>query len=85
MKIRMKQADGPGFTVLLPSWMIFSPALMRFVNHMGRKYVGDAAPNIPPEAIAALYREIKRANKRLGKWYFLEMRSADGDELTIRL
>lgn len=85
MKVTVKHGGYPPLILALPTRLLFSKTLLRLYNGPGRRHTEEELPYIPPEAMEAIYREIKNANRRLGRWNLLEAESADGDLVTIRL
>lgn len=85
MKIKIKKAGGPGFIILLPSRLVFSPFAAKIFNRIGEKHEAEGFPRIPPERMEEFYKELKKANRRLGKWYAFEAISPEGDEISLRL
>lgn len=85
MKIKIKKAGGFGFIILLPSRLVFSPLAARLFNRLGKKYEAEGFPHIPPKRMGEFYKELKKANRRFGKWYVFEAVSPEGDEISVRL
>ena len=73
-----------GFSLILPTRMLFSKGLIKFGLRIGRKY-SDQVPPLAPEAIDALCDEIKRIKRKHGSWKLVEVQSADGDDVRIIL
>lgn len=84
MRIRIN-ADGRRFTLLLPTALLFSRGTAWLANTVGRKYAGEAMKDIPPEAMNALFAELRRIKKRHGGWELVEAVSADGNRVNILL
>ena len=84
MKIQVKAA-GRNFTVPIPTGLIFSKATVWIANHFGRKYAGDAMKDIPPEAMDALFAELRRIKKKHGTWELADIESAGGEHVTVVL
>lgn len=84
MKIQVKD-DGHSFSIVLPTRMIFSKTVARIVNCAGRKYVSEEMEKIPPEAMEAIFAELRRVKKQYGSWELVDIQSADGDRVNITL
>ena len=84
MRIKVKSED-TDINLLLPTNLIFSKGTVWLANHFGRKYAGDAMKDIPPEALDALFAELRRIKRRHGHWTLVEVHSADGSEVEITL
>lgn len=86
MKIILRSKEGPNLTIPLPNRFLFSPTLLQLVNWTARKSIPEfQAPNIPPQAVKALYAEIRKIKKVHKEWYLLDLRSAEGDTVQIKL
>lgn len=83
MKVRIC-SGGRGFSVILPTRMVFSRGFLKFGLRFGRKY-SDAVPQIPPEAVDALCDEIRRIKNQYGSWELVDIRSADGEQVKVIL
>ena len=84
MRIKVKDED-TNINLLLPTNLIFSKGTVWLANHFGRKYAGDAMKGIPPEALDAVFTELRRIKRRYGHWTLVEVRSADGSGVEITL
>ena len=84
MKIRV-QGEERGFTILLSTSLIFSKGTAWLACHIGRKYAEDAMKDIPPEAMAALFAELRRVKKKHGSWELVDVHSADGERVQVIL
>lgn len=85
MKIKVNESGGKGFTLALPTRMLFSPKLLKFAIRTGRKHADKDVPDIPPEAVEALCAEVKRIKKKYGTWTLVDIESADGDLVQVIL
>ncbi len=83
MKIHIR-TQGRGFSLLLPTRLLFSKAILKLGLHMGKRY-SPAVPQLPPAAIDALCREIHRIKKTGGSWELVNIQSAQGEEIQIFL
>lgn len=85
MKIKVNESGGKGFSLSLPTRMIFSPKLLQFAIRTGRKHADAGIPDIPPETVKSLCAEVKRIKKKSGTWTLVDIESADGDLVQITL
>lgn len=84
MRVKVSDKD-TNLDIILPTGLVFSRGTVFLVNKVARKYAGDAMENIPPEAMAALFAEFRRIKRKYGKWDLVEVESADGDRVLVRL
>lgn len=71
--------------LIVPTGLVFSKATLWVVNKAARKHAPDAMKDIPPDAMDALFAELRRIKRRYGKWELVEVESADGDQVLVRL
>lgn len=79
------QGEGHNLNLVLPTRMLFSKTVLKLVNRTGRKYAGEALEKIPPEALDAIFAELRRVKDQYGSWDLVDMESADGKKIWIRL
>lgn len=84
MKIQVNSGEYH-FNILLPTGLIFSRGTVWLFNRVGRKYAGNAMNQIPPEALNALFAEFRRIKRKHGSWDLVEVESASGEKVIIRL
>lgn len=84
MKIQIRSNDAH-LTLWLPTNLLFSRGTVWLANHLGRKYAGPALDAIPPQALEVLFAELRRIKKKHGHWDLVEVESADGEHICIRL
>lgn len=84
MKIQVKN-DEHEINIVLPTSLVFSKGTVWLANHVGRKCAGDAMKDIPPEALEALFAELRRIKRKYGSWDLVEVKSSDGEEVLVRL
>lgn len=77
MKIRIRE-DTHSFQITIPTRLVFSPAVLRLA-------LRSKAKNLPPESVEVLSKEIRRIKKKHGAWELVEVKSADGEQVTIVL
>ncbi len=83
MKIVIQEASGNTITVPVPNFLVTSPAFYRFGLSMGKRYAGDAMPQIPTETLIAVANALKQAKKQNGSWELVHVESASGEIVTI--
>ena len=84
MKIRVQTGEKK-FTVLFPTSPLFSRLTVWLATHFGAKYAGDALKDVPPEAMDALFAEIRRIKKKHGSWELVDVESAEGERVKVIL
>ena len=84
MKIQIQSQD-IRLTLYLPTNLLFIRGTMWLANHLGRKYPGPALDAIPPQALEALFAELRRVKKKYGHWDLVEVESSDGEHVRIQL
>lgn len=84
MKIQIR-SNGFPITILLPTNLLFSRSALHLANRLGRKYAGQALESLPPQTLDALFAELRRIKKKYGHWDLVEVESADGEYVCIRL
>lgn len=84
MRVQIK-GGGRNIKITLPTRMIFNKAVVRVASRTGRKYVSETMEHIPPEALEALFTELRRIKKRYGCWNLVDIVSADGKIVKISL
>ncbi len=99
MRIRVK-GEGHNINIPIPTGLIFSkPSVWLYIN-LARKLssrasryvsenvevsVDEILEKLPDEAIYAICGEIMRIKRKHGHWNLVEVKSADGEEVTITL
>lgn len=99
MRIQIK-ADGHNINIPIPTGLIFSRPSVWLWLKIGRKAskgdnkylpehveekTDDFLMKIPDEAMYALCDEIMRIKKKYGSWDLVEVESASGEQVLIRL
>lgn len=84
MRIQIKGSDRD-MNLRLPTTLIFSRVTVWLANHVGRRYAGDAMKDIPPEALDALFAEIRRIKKEHNSWELVHVESSDGEQVSVIL
>lgn len=83
MRIHVKSKDH-NISLRFPTNLIFSPFVAK-IAQFGLRYATEDVPNIPPEAIEALFAEFRRIKKKYGSWELVQMDCASGDKVKIVL
>lgn len=84
MRIQVKDED-TNLNIILPTMLVFSKGTVWLANHFGRKYAADAMKDIPPEGLDRLFAELRRIKRKYGSWDLVEVESADGERVRIKL
>ncbi len=84
MRIQVK-GEGHVVNLFLPTGLLFNPVSARIACHYIRKYAPGTLSSISPEAIKVLCAELRRIKKKYGKWDLVDIQSADGERVLIRL
>lgn len=84
MRIKVSDKD-TNLDIILPTGLVFSKGTVWLANHVARKYAGDAMEKLSPEALEMLFAEFRRIKRKYGKWDLVEVESADGDRVLVRL
>ncbi len=71
--------------LILPTGLVFSRATVWLAERVGRKYAPGAMKDIPPEAMDAIFSEFRKIKRKYGKWDLVEVESADGDRVSVKL
>lgn len=79
------QSSGKRIHLVLPTQVIFSTPVAWVGSAAIRKYVPDSADKLQPEAVQALFREFRRIKRKYGSWDLVEVSSASGEQVLIRL
>ena len=86
MRIKVK-AEGKNIRIFLPSCMIFNGLVATigaaYLKKEGEKH--QKTPQIPASALRRLFREILRAKRRHKGWNVVEVATAEGEDIVIRL
>ena len=84
MRITVKPSGMHGFTLLLPTGIIFCPTLLRLGFSIGRKYT-SAVPNLSKEDLRVLCQAVKQVKRRYGHYEFVSVEGSDGNCIRIIL
>lgn len=81
MKIDVKN-EKRSFHLAFPNWLILNRVSMRLARKVTK---GEVEVRLSGKALRELRRTIKRLRKTRGDWSLIEVHSADGDEVRVRL
>jgi len=84
MRILIKGGER-NINLMFPTCLVFNRGAAWVANTVGRHYAGDAMPDIPPEAMAAIFAELRRVKRKHGHWTLVEVKSSGGEGVTITL
>lgn len=84
MKIRIKD-DKMNLCLRFPTRLIFSKTIARIANSAGQKYASGAMQSIPPEALEAIFAELRRTKDKYGRWELVDIESSKGEMVQIIL
>lgn len=84
MKIYIK-SEHHNLRLYLPTGLIFSKTLARLGCKYGLQHAGEAAKNLSPEAVEALFAEFRRIKQEHGSWELVNLEGADGQIVRIIL
>lgn len=79
------EAESTRLRLLLPTNLLFSSGTAWLVNHIGRHYAREALENIPPETLRELFAVIRSIKRTYGSFELLDVTSAGGERVWIRL
>ena len=84
MKIQITQRGSFVITIPFPNWMVFNPVMIQLWLNTGKNYT-DKVPDIPPETIDAMCKELRRIKKRYSTWELVRVESVEGPSVIITL
>ena len=74
------------FVIPVPTRLFLNKPVVKLANCACKGYCPEMVPDIDPEDVEKLYQEIKKCKKRYGKkWDLVDVQSASGEEVRIRL
>ena len=83
MKIRIRSYERR-FTLILPTRLLLSKGAVKLGLRIGKR-CSISVPDIPLKIVDALCDEVKRIKKKHGSWELVDVQSADGEQINIRL
>lgn len=81
MKIRIRHKK-LRLTFLLPTNLLFGRGTLWLAERAFRQ--GPENP-LPPQALPALFAEVRRVKKKHGTWELVEIESSDGESIRVWL
>ncbi|MGN1002915.1 MAG: hypothetical protein ACI4PC_09100 [Oscillospiraceae bacterium] len=82
MRILVKEAEGRGVNIVLPSRLVLNSLSARAAASLVSRKTGVS---IPGSAAAEMIRAINRFRRRHPDWCLVEVDSADGERVRIKL
>lgn len=84
MRILVRGGDDH-INLILPTRMLFSRAVMGLLKFSLKFQKEDILQGIPPEALDAIFAEIRRIKKKHGSWELVNVESSNGETVKIIL
>lgn len=84
MKITIRNHEGKGFTIPLPTALLSNPTLVTFGLRISRK-ASASAPDLSAETVQSFCAAIKQVKRQYGTWELVHVESADGDIVSVIL
>ena len=84
MKIHIRSGK-QNLRFYLPTGLIFSKTMARLGCKYGLQYAGAAMKDIPPEAVEALFTELRRIKRKYKSWELVKVEGSDGSIVDITL
>lgn len=81
MQIRVKDKDGTNLFVPLPSGLVFNG----LTAGIAARVASENGVNITPDQMRRLFAIIRQYKKAHPDWILVEVQSADGDEVMVKL
>ena len=81
MKLVVKSKDGPNLWLPIPSGLI----LNRFAAGLAPQYLKEYGLNITKEQAVLFVRALNRYRRAHPEWVLVEVESADGDYVKVKL
>lgn len=81
MKIRVRHKK-LRLTLLLPTNLLFGRGMLWLAARTFRQELENP---LPPQALPALFGEIRRVKKKYGTWELVELESSDGESVRVWL
>ena len=82
MKIRVKSGE-TNIRIWFPTGLVFNRGTAWLAETVGRKYAGDAMPQISGENMNKLFAEFRRIKRTYGRWILVEVETSDGDNTVL--
>ncbi len=84
MRIHIKSGE-KNLNIILPTKLIFGKWVVYLANTFGRKYAAEEMNAISPEALDALFAQMRHIKDRYGKWELVDIESSTGEIVKIIL
>lgn len=84
MKIHIRNGQQE-HSIHVPTTLLLNPVTAKLAGKTAQKYAGKAMEVLSPQAMGAIFAELKRIQKTHGSWVLVEVSSASGKEVTISL
>ena len=81
MIVKIRSTEGPNFFIPIPIWLFCN----RLTAGIAAKSLAQNGTNLTPEQVMKLFRTIRECKKRHPNWVLTEVRSAEGDEIYMKL
>lgn len=84
MRIRLK-TDSRNINLWLPTRVVFGRWVVYLANTVGRRYAPEQMNAISPEALEALFVQMRNIKARYGEWELVDIKSSTGEVVKIIL
>ena len=84
MRIHLR-ADGRNIKLVLPTRMLFSKTVLRLLKFSARFAAEETLKKIPVDSMDVIFAELRRIKKKYGTWELVEVESAGGEKVEIKL
>ena len=81
MLIKVRSADGPNLTIPLPTGLFCN----RFTAGLAAKAMVQNGVNATPEQMVRFFKAVRQCKRRHPDWVMVEVESADGDYVYVKL
>ena len=82
MRISVKESEGKGINIVLPTGMVLNRLTAAVICRTLRKH---SDLRITSRQAMVLIKEVKRCKRRNPGWNLVEVKSSDGDDVLVRL
>ena len=80
MKIRVKEKDKRGIRLWVPNSIFTNRFVIGQINKHANGYL-----SIPPSSVRSLRKALRKFKRKHRNFVFVEVKSKDGEEVTIKL
>lgn len=84
MRINVRSGE-KNIRLWIPTGLVFNRGSAWLADTVGRKYAGDAMPQISAKDMNKLFAELRRIKRVYGNWTLVEVESADGSGVLVEL